>query len=400
MRFAVYEKGKPISEQSKSGAVATTQAHGDTNRLPALVSKLEQKSVPPSRLRRRFMLWSAALVVALVGGAAVYFQPWVVAVTEVSVEIAALAPVTRVLALNGRIAGVQSVDLRPQVAGTLTEVMVHEGQSVVVGAELAQIDPQAQQAVVRQAVAGLDAALVAQADAQATLTRYTALGSYVAQVTLESASRAVLSASQEVARMTALLDQAQIQLGKFTLRAPLPGTVVVLSADPGQSVDGATVLMTIVDLGKLVVETDVDESYAAQIKTGQAATIQLSGQTALRAAKVSFVSKRVVESTGGLAVKLTPDVAVVAPIGQTVTANITVDDRPAAITVPRSALLGDTAGQAVFVAVDGMAQRREIALIDWPATRLIVTQGLAVGDMVISNAAGLTEGQVVNVVQP
>jgi RND family efflux transporter MFP subunit len=200
--------------------------------------------------------------------------------------------------------------------------------------------------------------------------------------------------------MTALLDQAQIQLEKFTLCAPLPGTVVALSADPGQSVDGATVLMTIVDLGQLLVETDVDESDAAQIKTGQGATFQLSGETALRASKVSFVSKRVVESTGGLAVKLTPEVAVVAPIGQTVTANITLDERPAAITVPRGALLGDTAGQAVFVVVDGMTQRREVALIEWPATRLIMTQGLAAGDMVINDAARLTEGQAVTLVQP
>jgi RND family efflux transporter MFP subunit len=362
--------------------------------------------LPTPKLRRatwtgrRIGLLATGVAILFAGVAAVYVQPWAAAVPVVSVEVVALAPVTRVLALNGRIAGVQSVDLRPQVAGTLTEVLVREGQAVLSGEALARLDAQAQQAVVRQAKAGLDAALVAQADTQATLTRSEALGRYVAPVSLETASRAVASAAQDVAQMTALLDQAQIQLRKFTLLAPLSGTVVVLNADPGQTVDTATVLMTIVDLAQLVVETDVDESYASQLKTGQAATIQLSGEVALRAAKVSFVAKRVEAATGGLAVRLTPAVALVAPIGQTVTANIIVDDRGAAITVPRSALAGDTAAEAVFVVVKGSAERRAISVIDWPATRLIVTEGLKVGDVVIADPSGLHEGQAVSVREP
>ena len=149
-------------------------------------------------------------------------------------------PVTRVLAVNGRIAGVRSVDVRPLVSGTLVEVLVAEGDMVTAGQTLMQLDTAAQQAIVRQALAGLDAALVAQEDAVATLARTQALGANVARVVLESAERAEQTAAQEVARMTALLDQAQIQLEKFTIRAPMAGTVLVLNAEPGQSVDPAT----------------------------------------------------------------------------------------------------------------------------------------------------------------
>jgi RND family efflux transporter MFP subunit len=214
---------------------------------------------------------------------------------------------------------------------------------------------------------------------------------------LDAAVRAEQTATQEVARMTALLDQARIQLEKFTIRAPIAGTVLVLNADPGQSVDPATVLLSIADLGQLVVETDVDESYATQVRTGQPAALQLSGEEEVRAGHVSFVSRRVDADTGGLAVKLTPDGALAAPIGLTVTANITVDDQAAAITVPRSAILANATGQSVLLVVDGKAQRRAVQVIDWPAARLIVTDGLAPGDVVIADATGLVDGQAVKV---
>jgi len=101
--------------------------------------------------------------------------------------------------------------------------------------------------------------------------------------------------------------------------------------------------------------------------------------------------------TGGLAVKLTPDADLIAPIGLTVTANITVDDRASAITVPRAAVISDAEGNAVLVLADGQAQRRAVQVIDWPAARLIVTGGLAPGDVVIADATGLADGQAVKV---
>jgi RND family efflux transporter MFP subunit len=336
-------------------------------------------------------------LIASGAAALLYFQPWRDAFTEVAVEVVSPGPVTRVLAVNGRIAGLQSVEVRPQVVGTLTALLVDEADQVKAGMALAQIDPSAQAAVVRQALAGLDAALVAEAEAQAIYARTEALGTNSARVVLESAERTVEAAEQEVARMTALLDQAQIQLAKYTISAPIAGSVLVLNAEPGQTVDLSTVLMTLTDMGNLLVETDVDESYATQIGVGQPAALQLSGEAEVRAGHVSFVSLRVDEATGGLAVELTPDAAFIAPIGLTVTANITVDDRASAITVPRAAIVSDPLGTGVMIVADGTARRRAVTVIDWPAARLIVTEGLAAGDIVIVDAAAVLDGQDVKV---
>jgi RND family efflux transporter MFP subunit len=363
---------------------------------PSVPPPSEQTPAEPARPRRLWPWITGALLAFGLGGT-LYLQPWVPKAVPVAVETVAPGPVTRVLAVNGRIAGVQSVDVRPQVSGTLDAVLVEDGDPVQPGQVLVRLDAAAQQAFLRQAAAGLDAALVAQEDARANYDRTDALGTNAARVVLESAARAVQAATQEVARMTALLDQAQIQLEKFTLRAPIAGTVLDLTADPGQSVDPATVLMTLVDMGHLIVESDVDESYATQIRTGQPVAMQLSGETEVREGRVSFVSQKVDEATGGLAVELTPNVPVAAPIGLTVTANITVDDLPSAITVPRAAILRETGETAVLVVEDGTARLRAVTVIDWPAAQLIVTEGLAAGDVVIVDTTGLADGQAIRV---
>ncbi len=318
----------------------------------------------------------------------------------VAVETVMPAPVTRVLAVNGRIEALHSVDVRAQVGGTLADLSVVEGDNVQSGGIVARMDSTAQQAVLRQAIAGLDAALVAQAQAQATLERTRALGANVARTALENAEAAAQTAAQEVVRMTALVDQAKIQLANFTIRAPMTGTVLALNVDLGQTIDPATVLMTIADLGQLIVETDVDEAYATQIRAGMPAVLQLSGETATREGRVSFVSQRVDAATGGLSVKLAFADPVMAPVGLTVTANIVIEQRDAALTVPRTALRTEDGRPAVLVVTEGIARARPVSVIDWPAARLIVTDGLAPGDVLIVDATGIADGQSVRMEQP
>ena len=389
--------GEATDTQVAEAAARPPKAPGRQQRLPVVLLRPASISAATPELRHSWWKWAFGGLLPLALAALIHVQPWAIPTVAVMVETVAPGPVTRVLAVNGRIAGVRSVDVQPLVSGTLVEVLVAEGDRVTPGQPLMHLDSAAQQAFVLQAMAGLDAALVAQEDARATLARTRALGNTEARVVLESAIRAEQTAAQEVARMTALLEQAEIQLGKFTIRAPIAGTVLVQHADPGQSVDPATALLTIADLGQLVVETDVDESYATQLRTGQSAVLQLTGEDVVHAGHVSFVSQRVDTDTGGLAVKLTPDEALSAPIGLTVTANITVDDRADAITVPRAAIVKDTTGDALMLVKDGKAMRRAVKVIDWPAARLIVTEGLIAGDVVISDATGLADGQAVKV---
>ena len=378
------------------GQAAAQAPAQDPGEPPAQVPALRAAPAAPARAStRRRWPWLVGGVLAILAAALLYLQPWTPAPIPVVVEQVALAPVTRVLAVNGRIAALHAVDLRPLVGGTVTQVAVQEGQQVEAGQVLVRLDTAAQDAVLRQAVAALDAALVAQEQADATYARSLALGANVSDAALAADRRAAQSAMQEVARMTAMLEQAQVQLARHTLRAPIAGSIVVLEAEMGQNADMATALLTLADLETLIVETDVDEAYASQIAIGQAAVLRLSGEADTRAGQVRTVAGRVDVATGGLAVQIGFDAPVRAPLGLTVTANIVVDRRDAALTVPRTALVTDSAGTAVFLAQDGVARRRAVAVIDWPAGRLIVTDGMAPGDRVITDATGLGDGQAI-----
>lgn len=384
------DKPAAILPAVKSGAAAPPQ-------VPAL--RPAQAAGAPG-LRKRGWLWLGAGALVVAAAVLSYVQPWVAKPPLVMIEVAALAPATRVLAVNGRMAAAHSVDVRPQASGAIERLFVAEGDTVKPEQSLARINADTQNTLLRQAVAGLDAALVAQEGARAAFDRSSALGANVSRSDLEGQSRALQSAAQEVARMTAMVDQAQIALNNHTVVAPIGGKVLTLRVDPGQIVDASTVLMTLADLTDLMVETDVDEVYATQISQGQPAVLQLAGESVTRAGHVSHVSDRVDVATGGLAVKLVFDEAVSAPVGLTVTANIVVDQQDAALTVPRSALATVGSAKGVFLAIDCTARFQPVQVVDWPAARLIVTGGLAEGSALIVDATGLVPGQAIKVGQP
>ena len=383
-----------MTEKRRSSTTVNTpdKPAANQHRLPVIVSPSAGIDVAPKR-----QVWWRTLGIgaAIVASAVVFLAPWPAGMVPVAIEIAQPAPATRVLAVNGRVASLHLVDVRPLVEGQLVAVSVAEGVTVETGAVLARIDPAAQQALVRQVVAALDAALIARDRAQATLERSRALGANLPRTALEDATSTAETAAQEVARQTALVEQAQIRLDDHTVRAPMDGVVLALNLEPGQTVDPTTVLMALADMGQLIVETDVDEANAMQVTAGMPAVLRLAGEAITRPGHVSFVSQQVDAATGGLEVKLAFDDAVAAPLGLTVTANIIVDQRPSALTVPRDALLAGTDAPAVFVVTDGIATRRNLSVIDWPAARLIVTEGLNAGDAVIADPVGIRDGQAV-----
>jgi len=375
----------------QSGGLPMGQAPSELK--SSLVPALREPPKPPMRGRKTHRwLWLAGGLIGTLAVTLAYLQPWTPAPLPVAVEQVAMAPVTRLVAVNGRIAALHSVDLRSQVTGTLTQVLVSEGQRMEAGQVLARIDATVQDAIVRQALAGLDAALVAQEQADSTYARSLALGANISAAALAADRRAAQSAMQDVARMAALLEQAQVQLARHTLRAPISGTIVAMDAEVGQIADTASVLMTLADLDDLIVETDVDEAYASQVAVGQPVVLRVSGETETRTGHVRTVAGRVDVATGGLAVKIGFDAPVSAPIGLTVTANIVVDQREAALTVPRTALVTEGGSTAVFLEQEGIARIQPVSVIDWPAARLIVTEGLSPGDPVIIDAAGLSDG--------
>lgn len=361
-----------------------------------------QRSLGEATTRKKRFNWVWAGVTAIISISAIsaYSIFGTGRPTPVLVETAASAPIVRLLAVNGRIAALHPVEVRSVVTGTLKELLVEEGDMVTADQVLAEVDNTADQAAVRQARAALETARVALQEATESYDRAVSLGKNIARVELDSRAFGVQSATSDVGQKTAMLDRAFADLETYTIHAPIAGRVMTLDVENGQVVGPSIPLLTLADLGALIVEADVDEVYATQIAEGQPAILQMAGEVETRSGYVSFVSTRVSIATGGLAIKITYDAPVIAPIGLTVTTNIIVEQRDAALTIPRTAMVKNKGETKVFLFSGGAAQLQPVTVIDWPAERLIVTDGLAEGDVIIVDADGLLDGQAVSVGHP
>lgn len=153
-----------------------------------------------------------AAVLSIGGGLVFYFQPFTTKATYVTVETVTSGPVTRVLAVNGRIAAMHSVEVRASVSGTVAALPIIEGANVRLGDILARLDTTAQDAIVRQSRASLDAGRVAESLANANYKRLAALKGVVTRSSIETSESNARSAAEDVRRLAALFDQAEIQL--------------------------------------------------------------------------------------------------------------------------------------------------------------------------------------------
>jgi HlyD family secretion protein len=75
----------------------------------------------------------------------------------------------------------------------------------------------------------------------------------------------------------AAVDRLEAETAKYRVVAPLGGVVVKRFAEPGETVNAAAPLLTIVDLGRLRVEAEVDEFDIGRIATKAKATIRAEG---------------------------------------------------------------------------------------------------------------------------
>lgn len=357
-----------------------------------------QASLPQRKRRPRWHYVVGLVTVAVIGAGAyvLYAKPWVPGPVSVVVETAKTGPVTRAIVVNGRVAAPASVEVAASAVGRIVQVSVEQGDMVVAGAPLAQQNDQSAQALVRQAFAALDAGIIRQQQAAATVTSDTALADNLPRLTLEADVRSQSAADREVDRLQGVLEQSQSQLALLTIRSPMAGTIVSRSVEVGKLADTQAALFVIADLSQLVVQTDVDELYASQVSLGQGALLLPAGQGDALPGEVTRISAQIDQATGGMAIDLAFATSQVLPLGMTVTANIVVDERPAALTVPRNAIV---AGPAVYLVRDKTAVLVAITIIDWPADRLVVTSGLVAGDVVITTPADLSDGASVSIGQ-
>ena len=124
----------------------------------------------------------------------------------------------------------ESVTIKTQISGELTQVAFREGQDVQKGALLFQLDPRNYQAAVRKAEANLARNRVVLENARRDYERYSRLvkEGIVTHEQAEGFRTRAESAQADLAADQAALESAREQLGYCTINAPISGRLGVL----------------------------------------------------------------------------------------------------------------------------------------------------------------------------
>jgi multidrug efflux system membrane fusion protein len=240
----------------------------------------------------------------------------------------------------GNVEAINSVEVKPRIAGEVKQVAFHEGQSVTKGQLLFAIDPDAIQrqaaeqraelerdtALEQQAraVVARDAASQKQSQAEADVavalvkdgilsqqrTDQLVTASETARAALHSDQAAVEAAAGTAKADRARLQQTQLQLNFTRVTAPISGRAGAVLVKAGNIVrDNDTTLVTLLQLSPVTVSFGVPEQVLAEVQrlsrqgslTVEAST---SGGASLQGSLV-FIDNTVDTTTGTIRLKAT-----------------------------------------------------------------------------------------------
>jgi len=362
----------------------------------------------------RFALILALVVAAAAGGGWYWYQSRAES-SVVRYRLAKLerGPMAAAVAASGTLNAVATVPVGSQISGQVKDIYADFNTPVKKGQVMALIDPATFELRVNQTRADLDAAESAASVARSSLAGLQAEFGRMkiardstreqlkaVQAQIEVSQGQVQSAVAAVKQRDSLLRQAQIDLERTVIRAPVDGTVVLRNVAAGQTVAPsrqAPVLFTIAqDLRDMQVEAAIDEADVGRLRVGLPATFAVDAFPRRNFnGEIQQIRKSLPNAQNAVSYTVVisapnPDLTLLP--GMTANVRIVVENRDSVLKVPNAALRWRPPGAAgvrepgvgrVYVLEDGEPRPREVrlGLTDGSATELVagaLTEGMEV----------------------
>ena len=262
------------------------------------------------------------------------------------------------LEATGTVTALNSVDIRPQVASTITKVQIKEGQFVNAGQPLFVLYARNEEVNVTKARAQLAKDQAALADAERQLARSKDLfaQNFISQGAVDTNQTLVDSARAVVAADRAALESAQVGLSYSRIVAPAAGRAGAINVFPGSLVQpSGNALVTITQLDPIAVafslpQRNLAEALATLRAGGGKVTALLPDNAGTVVGKLKFVDNAVDAASGTVRVKaefankderLWP--------GAFVTVRLAVQTLAGASVIPQAAIIQSPRGKIVYV---------------------------------------------------
>jgi HlyD family secretion protein len=384
----------------------------------------------------RRWVWVAVVGLVLAVAAAGYFflsRPRAIEVRAAAARPKAGASAGAVLNASGYVTARRQATVSSKVTGKVTEVLVEEGMEVRQGQVLARLDGSTatrQLALSRSQLEAQKKSLaeteVRRHEADLNRRRMHSLREQgiATQAQIEAADAEVgsLEARLELGRQQVSVAERELALRQqdlddLVIRAPFSGVAVTKDAQPGEMISPVsagggftrTGICTVVDMGSLEIEVDVNESYINRVKPGQRAVATLDSYpdwqipaTVIMPVPTADRQKATVKVRIGFDElgdpRILPDMGIkVAFLGSPGEEAAAEPSQPA-VTVPRAAVRKDGDRDVVLVIAGDHVERRAVGLSTAPGTEAVVLSGIAAGEkVVIEGPAGLKDGDKVKV---
>ena len=203
----------------------------------------------------------------------------------------------------------------------------------------------------------------------------------------KSALNSVGSLVALVSVRRAELAQAKQQLADAQIVAPYNGMVEERHVSPGEHVEPGSAIVTLVQADTLRYRAGVPERGARQVRAGQSVLIFLDGEDKPLEATVSRVSPALTLSSRALWIEAdVPNPEPRRRTGLFAEAEIVVNPRVPALTVPDSAVAPFAGIEKVWTVRDGRASETPVRTGRRREHRIEILKGLSAGDLVVVNS--------------
>jgi RND family efflux transporter MFP subunit len=284
------------------------------------------------------------------------------------------------------------------IAGTVTEVLVEEGNDVTEGQVLARLDAPSLETSVEMAELQVEIAeeQVKQARARYEIAKdnldqgVPGQSEDVLELNVDIAKSSWQAAKLSLESVKLSLESAELNLEKAVIEAPFDGVVADITVSEGEEISTtalAAPAITLVDTSEIEIRGFIDEIDIAVVQLGQEADILLDAlpDEELKG-RVTFVSPLGTTLMG--VVSYPTIIALQNPVeglkdGMTATAKVVIERRDDVLLIPNRAIRGTTENPMVVVYVDGQQEERDITLGLSDGTNTEVLSGLEEGDEVV-----------------
>ena len=316
----------------------------------------------------------------------------------VSTATATLGDMPEILTELGTVTPIATVNVLPQLSGYLTAVGYKEGEDVVKGQFLAQIDQRPFEIDKQQAEAQLAKDQASLAQARADLVRFTQLNEQksIAEQTFEDQKFLVKQDEAAVEADRANIAQFVLDLVYCHITAPVAGRVGLRLVDPGNYVTQSTSpgIVTITTMKPTTVQFTVPQNSLSKVlqrfNSGTKLIVTVfnsDNSRQIATGSLYAISNQMATSTGTVTLRaqFANDDEALFP-NEFVNVNLLVDTLQKAVLVPTPAVLSGAPGDYVYlVNADQSVSVHKVIAGPSDGTNTVILSGLAAGQVVVTD---------------